>query len=75
MNHYHILAERAPAAAGETHFISPRGHYYVAKDGLDTRFVRNSHLIHRYNTAFANGKLTAETLSQLTSLAKRAIGE
>ncbi len=49
-------------------YLSPRGHYYVAKGELDTGFARHAQFITRYQ-ANSSGK----ALSQL-ELAKRAIG-
>lgn len=75
MNHYHTTANTTNiSGSAEICYISPRGHYYVAKHGLDTRFVRNVQLVNRYQAAFAAGKMSTETLSQLESLTKRAIG-
>jgi hypothetical protein len=72
MNHYHKRAEALKSTVvDDICYISPKGHYYVAKGNADGRFVRDSHLITRYQAAFAKGKLTAETLARLESLAKR----
>lgn len=50
-------------------YLSPRGHYYVAKGELDARYARHAQLITRYQPS-ATGKLSGAP-SQF-ELAKRA---
>lgn len=68
MNHYHGMTTGSTASA-EICYLSPRGHYYVAKGELDTRYARHAQLITRYQPG-QTGKFAPSQFE----LAKRAAG-